>query len=49
VAVTGWILDWAGGAAVITGWWRAHAVCAAICLAASGVFNIYAQGQRIFD
>jgi ACS family sodium-dependent inorganic phosphate cotransporter len=49
VAVTGWILDGAGGASVITGWWRAHTVCAAICLAASGVFNIYAQGQRIFD
>jgi len=49
VAVTGVILDWGGGAAAIGGWYAAHAAAAALLLFAMVVFNVFAQGERLFD
>ncbi|MEW5304853.1 MAG: hypothetical protein WDW36_007434 [Sanguina aurantia] len=49
VAVTGFILDFEGGASNIQGWYHAHALCAAICVFAMMVFNVFAQGERLFD
>lgn len=49
VAVTGYILDAAGGASQLSGWWSAHFVASAILLAASIMFNICAKGTRLFD
>lgn len=49
VAVTGRILDAAGGAAVKSGWFVAHAVCASICGAACFAFSLFARGERLFD
>jgi ACS family sodium-dependent inorganic phosphate cotransporter len=49
VAVTGYILDAAGGAAQIAGWWRSHIVASFILLLALTIFNIAAKGTRQFD
>ncbi len=49
VAVTGVILDHAGGATHVVGWYQAHAACAAVCVAAAFVFNLLAKGERVFD
>lgn len=49
VAVTGYILDAAGGADSIAGWWRAHSLAAVILLGALLVFNMFAKGTRQFD
>jgi hypothetical protein len=49
VAVTGYILDAAGGASQLAGWWTAHLVASAILLAASMLFNVCAKGTRLFD
>ena len=49
VAVTGVILDRAGGASAVMGWYHAHAVCAVICLMAAVVFNAFAKGEKVFD
>ncbi|GBF98302.1 anion transporter-like [Raphidocelis subcapitata] len=49
VAVTGRILDAAGGASVRAGWFTAHAVAAGICLKAAAVFAFFARGERLFD
>ncbi|KAI8475257.1 MAG: major facilitator superfamily domain-containing protein [Monoraphidium minutum] len=49
VAVTGRILDAAGGAAAKAGWVSAHALCAGICLKACAVFAACARGERLFD
>ena len=46
VALTGWMLERAGGAA--TGWWQALATAAALCLAGSLHFLAFARGQRLF-
>lgn len=49
VAVTGYILDAAGGATNIAGWWKAHSLAAVILLVALVVFNAFAKGTRQFD
>lgn len=49
VAVTGVILDWEGGATVLSGWFHAHALAAGVCLCAMLVFNSFAKGERQFD
>jgi ACS family sodium-dependent inorganic phosphate cotransporter len=49
VAVTGYILDAAGGASSIAGWWQAHSVAAVILVAAMFVFNAFAKGIKLFD
>jgi ACS family sodium-dependent inorganic phosphate cotransporter len=49
VAVTGYILDAAGGASQLSGWWTSHIVASAILLAASLLFSICAKGTRLFD
>lgn len=49
VAVTGHILDAAGGAGSIAGWWRAHSLAAFILLGALQLFNMFAKGTRQFD
>ena len=49
VAVTGRILDAGGGAGEIQGWWSAYVVCAAICVAATLIFALFAKGKRLFD
>ena len=49
VAVTGVILDWEGGAGVLSGWYHAHALAAVICVGATAVFTMFAKGERQFD
>lgn len=49
VAVTGYILDAAGGAAQLAGWWRSHIVASVILLLALLLFNVCAKGTRQFD
>lgn len=49
VAVTGYILDAAGGASQLSGWWQAHIVASAILLFALLLFNVCAKGTRQFD
>ena len=49
VAVTGYILDAAGGASSIAGWWKAHSLASMILLAAMFVFNVFAKGTKQFD
>jgi hypothetical protein len=49
VAVTGRILDAAGGASQRAGWYSAHAVAAGICLKAALLFAAFARGERLFD
>ncbi|WIA29477.1 hypothetical protein OEZ86_011978 [Tetradesmus obliquus] len=49
VAVTGYILDAAGGAGSIGGWWQAHSLAAVILVAAMFVFNAFAKGTKLFD
>mmetsp|Transcript_13965 Transcript_13965/g.24485 ORF Transcript_13965/g.24485 Transcript_13965/m.24485 type:complete len:437 (+) Transcript_13965:60-1370(+) len=49
VSFTGVILEWQGGAGVLTGWYMAHAVAATTCLLATLVFNALAKGERLFD
>jgi ACS family sodium-dependent inorganic phosphate cotransporter len=49
VAVTGYILDAAGGAGQLGGWWRAHAAASCVLVAALVVFNACARGTRQFD
>ncbi|PRW51088.1 putative anion transporter 5 [Chlorella sorokiniana] len=48
VAVTGYLLQWAGGASQPTGWYQACAAAALQCLAASFVFIAAARGERLF-
>jgi len=49
VAVTGHILDWFGGSAVLSGWFQAHALAAIICLGATVIFFSFARGERCFN
>ncbi|KAF6258996.1 major facilitator superfamily domain-containing protein [Scenedesmus sp. NREL 46B-D3] len=49
VAVTGYILDAAGGASSIGGWWQAHSLAAGILVLAMFVFNAFAKGTKLFD
>lgn len=49
VAVTGVILDAAGGAGAVHGWFLAHAVSTAVCVFAMFIFNMFARGERLFD
>lgn len=49
MAVTGYILDWQGGASVLTGWYQAHALAAIVCILSMMVFNAFARGERQFD
>jgi len=49
VAVTGQILDAAGGAANKAGWFQAHALAAGICVKAAMFFAMFARGERLFD
>jgi ACS family sodium-dependent inorganic phosphate cotransporter len=49
VAVTGYILDAAGGAGHLSGWWQAHAVASVVLLCALASFNVFAKGTRQFD
>jgi ACS family sodium-dependent inorganic phosphate cotransporter len=49
VAVTGYILDAAGGAAQLAGWWQAHILASGILLGALLLFSACAQGTRQFD
>lgn len=49
VAVTGYILDAAGGAGHLAGWWTAHVAASLVLLAALLVFNVFAKGSRQFD
>jgi len=49
VAVTGRILDAGGGAGEIQGWWSSYMMCAAICVAATLIFVLFARGKRLFD
>jgi hypothetical protein len=49
VAVTGAILDAAGGASERAGWVSAHALCAGMCVKACSTFVFFARGERMFD
>lgn len=49
VAITGYILDAAGGSSSIAGWWRAHSIASVILLGALMVFNVFAKGTKQFD
>lgn len=49
VAVTGLVLDRHGGASAVMGWYMAHAVCAAVVVMSSFVFQLYARGEKLFD
>jgi ACS family sodium-dependent inorganic phosphate cotransporter len=49
VAATGWMLQRAGGAGESGGWWAAHGVAAAGCVAAAAVFQVFARGDKMFD
>jgi ACS family sodium-dependent inorganic phosphate cotransporter len=49
VAVTGYILDAAGGAGSIGGWWQAHSLAAVMLVIAMFVFNAFAKGTKLFD
>eukprot|EP00983_Pelagomonas_calceolata_P046302 1140097-Pelagomonas_calceolata.AAC.2 len=49
VAITGRILDWYGGSAVLGGWYQAHALAAIICLGATVIFFSFARGDRCFN
>lgn len=48
VAVTGYLLQWAGGASQPAGWHQACAASALQCMAASFVFIAAARGERLF-
>lgn len=48
VAVTGYLLQWAGGADRPAGWYQACAAAAVQCLAASAIFIAAARGERLF-
>lgn len=48
VAVTGYLLQWAGGADKAAGWYQACAAAAVQCLAGSLVFLAAARGERLF-
>ena len=48
VAVTGYLLQWAGGASRPAGWYQACAASALQCMAASFVFIAAARGERLF-
>jgi MFS transporter, ACS family, solute carrier family 17 (sodium-dependent inorganic phosphate cotransporter), other len=48
VALSGQLLQRAGGAAVLTGWRHAFGLAAMLCIGGSTIFIRYAQGGRIF-
>ena len=48
MAVTGHLLQWAGGAGAVAGWYQAFALSAALCVAGSFVFLGFARGERLF-
>ncbi|KAL6781916.1 PHT4B [Auxenochlorella protothecoides x Auxenochlorella symbiontica] len=48
VAATGVLLEGAGGAGVLAGWYAALAVAASLCLAGSLIFLWHARGERLF-
>lgn len=48
VAATGVLLESAGGAGVLAGWYAALAVAASLCLAGSFAFLWHARGERLF-
>ena len=48
VAVTGYLLQWAGGASRPAGWYQACAAAALQCMAASLIFISAARGERLF-
>ena len=48
VAVTGYVLQWAGGAQNSAGWYQAFAAAAVQCVAGSLVYLRFARGERLF-
>ena len=48
VASSGWLLQHAGGAVSLRGWYHAFGLASALCLLGSGVFLRFARGTRIF-
>lgn len=48
VAVTGYLLQWAGGADRPAGWYQAFALSAAQCVGGSLLFLATARGERLF-
>ena len=48
VAVSGWLLQRAGGAASLTGWYNALGTSSVLTLAGSVIFLRYAKGTRTF-
>ena len=48
VASSGWLLQRAGGATNLLGWYHALGLSSALCLLGSGVFLNFARGTRIF-
>ena len=48
VAVSGWLLQRAGGAGSLAGWYNALGTASALALAGSVVFVRYARGTRTF-
>lgn len=48
VAATGYLLQWAGGAEQLAGWYQAFAIAALQCVGASLVFLAAARGERLF-
>ncbi len=48
VAVSGWLLQRAGGAANLAGWYNALGTASVLALAGSVIFVRYARGTRTF-
>ena len=48
VAVTGYLLQWAGGADHTAGWYQAFVLAALQCVGGSLVFLVAARGDRLF-
>ncbi len=48
MALSGRLLDRAGGAAVLAGWWHAFGLAALLCMGGSTVFIRFARGDKIF-
>ena len=48
VASSGWLLQQAGGASSLRGWYHALGLASVLCVLGSGVFLSFARGTRIF-
>ena len=48
VASSGWLLQQAGGAQNLRGWYHALGLSSALCVLGSGIFMSFARGTRIF-